>query len=137
MKQIDFLDLRKKVDNIYQYGCYFIDLLFIGLKREPDLNEILSYYNHFISNNYMDRDCTINKPTDILRSLTGLEYSVVKSKTFDASASFIVGYYFNPNTMLHHFVVMNKDNTVLWDSLGESNTVKNGYIESYRLFYER
>lgn len=137
MKQIDLFDLHRKVGNIYDYGCYFIDLLFIGLKREPDMNEILSYYDHFVFNDWMDEDCFVNNPAAILKALTGKDYDIKKSYAFDINASFIIGYYYNKDTNLHHFVVMNKDNEVLWDSLGKSNTVANGNIESYRLFYER
>ena len=84
----------------------------------------------------MDEDCFIKNPCAILNHLTGKKYSVTKDSVLDSDATHIIGYYYNPNTNLHHFVVMDKYNEVKWDSIEDSNTVKNGFVESYRLFKE-
>ena len=84
----------------------------------------------------MDEECYVKDPCAILTYLTGKKYSVTKDSVFDSSAAHVIGYYYNPNTDLHHFVVMDKYNVVRWDSIEDSNTVKNGFIESYRLFKE-
>lgn len=136
MKQSDFVGLDKKVEKIYKYGCYFLDLLFISKYQEPTFEEIINYYDTFITKGYMDEECYVRDPGAILTYLTGKKYSVTKDLAFDSSAAHVIGYCYNPNTNLHHFVVMNKYNGVLWDSIENSNTVKNGFIESYRLFKE-
>lgn len=136
MKQNELKYLNKKVENIYNYGCYFLDLLFISKYQEPIFEDIIKYYDTFIIKGWMDEECFIKNPCAILNYLTGKKYSVTVTKDLDSSASQVIGYYYNPNTNLHHFVVMDKCNKVLWDSIENSNTVKNGFIESYRLFKE-
>ena len=136
MKQSDLKGLYKKVEKIYEYGCYFLDLLFISKYQEPTFEEIMNFYDTFIIKRWMDEECYVKDPCAILTYLTGKKYSVTKDSVFDSSAAHIIGYYYNPSTNLHHFVVMNKYNKVRWDSIEDSNTVKNGFIESYRIFKE-
>lgn len=136
MKQNEFKGLDKKVEKIYEYGCYFLDLLFVSKYQEPTFEEIIKSYNTFIAKGWMDEECFIKDPCAILNYLTGKKYSVKKDSVFDSSAAHIIGYYYNPNTNLHHFVVMDNYNNVHWDSIENSNTVLNGHIESYRLFKE-
>ena len=136
MKQSELKGLSSKVEKIYEYGCYFLDLLFISKYQEPTFEEIIKSYDTFITKGWMDEECFIKDPAAILNYLTGKKYSVTKDSVFDSSASYIIGYFYNPNTNLHHFVVMDKQNVVRWDSIEDSNTVKNGFIESYRLFKE-
>ena len=136
MKQNELKRLDKKVKNIYDYGCYFLDLLYVSKYKEPMLEEIIKYYDTFTAKEWMDEDCFVKNPCAILNFLTGKEYSVKKDYVLDTSATHIIGYFYNPNTNLHHFVVMGKDNKVKWDSIENSNTVKNGFVESYRTFKE-
>lgn len=138
MKQNELKYLNEKVENIYNYGCYFLDLLFISKYQEPTFEDIINYYDTFIIKGWMDKECFIKNPCAILNYLTSKKYSVTvtKDSILDSSASHVIGYYYNPNTNLHHFVVMDKCNKVLWDSIENSNTVRNGFIESYRLFKE-
>lgn len=136
MRQSDLKVLDKKVEKIYKYGCYFLDLLYISKYQEPTFEEIIKSYDTFITKGWMDEECFIKDPAAILTYLTGKKYSVIKDSVFDRSATHIIGYFYNPNTNLHHFVVMDKYNGVRWDSIEDSNTIKNGFIESYRLFRE-
>jgi hypothetical protein len=124
--------IQKKLEYIGKYGCYFFCLLKLG-KME---NQYLYYYNLFLEKGWIDRECTVFKPWLILKELLGKTYNVEKTTTFDEKATFIIAYFYNPSTKLHHFVIIDKKKNVIYDSLGDSNTVKNGYIESYRLFYE-
>ena len=43
MKQSDLKGLDKKVEKIYEYGCYFLDLLFISKYQEPSFEEIINF----------------------------------------------------------------------------------------------
>ena len=136
MKQNEFKGLDKKVKSIYDYGCYFLDLLYVSKCREPTLEEIIKYYDTFTAKGWMDEECFVKNPCAILGYITGRKYSVTKDVVFDPSAVYIIGYFYNPNTSLHHFVVMGKDSKVCWDSIENSNTVKNSFVESYRMFKE-
>lgn len=139
MNQKELKKVSEAAQRIYDYGCYFMSLLYvrkISYSEITSLDELLMYYDTFVSKGWMDVDCYIKDPCAILKYLTGKKYTAVKDTALDPNANIIIGRWYNPATNFHHFVVMNRDNTIVWDSLGDSNTVKNGVIESYRLFYE-
>lgn len=136
MKQNELYDTIKKLNSIHDYGCYFLDLLFVVKRREPEMSEILDYYDVFIQNDWMEEDCYIKNPCAILEYFTGKKFKIKKDSVFDKQATYIIGYYYNPVTNLNHFVVINRFNEVLWDSIENSKTVRDGFITSYRLFYE-
>lgn len=132
MKEGIQVDLEK----IGSYGCYFLTLLKVGKAPTYLIHE---YYKAFLADGYIDEDCTVLRPDMILKTLTGHKYRVVKTTDayqFDSSADIIIGYFYNPKTKYHHFVQLDSNKNVIWDSLGNSKTVRDGYVESYRLFYE-
>ena len=136
MKQNELKDMDKAIKNIYDYGCYLLDLIYIGKSNnEPSLEEIIKSYYTFITKGWIDSECFVKNPTAILEYFTGKKYKVRKDSVLDKSAMYVIGRFYNPTTNLHHFVVMDYYNKVRWDSIDNSNTVKNGFIESYRLFY--
>ena len=131
--------IQAKLEMIGKYGCYMFCLLKIA-KQE---HNYLYYYNRFLEKGWIDRECTVLNPVAIMNDLTGTRFNVLKSTKFDSKASFTVGYWYNPNTKFHHFVLHDGNNKVIYDSYGMnddgtpmSNTVRNGYIESYRLYYK-
>lgn len=139
MNQKELKKVSEAAKQIYDYGCYFMSLLYvrsIPYSELPTLDELFKYYDTFVSKGWMDVDCYVKYPLTILGYLTGKKYSVKKDVVLDTSADIIIGRWYNPTTNFHHFVVMDKYGTVVWDSLGDSNTVKGGIVESYRLFYE-
>lgn len=139
MNQKELKKVSEAAKQIYDYGCYFMSLLYVSSTpySEPaTLDELLKYYDTFIARGWMDPDCYVKDPCAILEYLTDKKYSVKKAVVLDTSADIIIGRWYNPATNLHHFVVMDSNNNVVWDSLKDSNTVRNGVIESYRLLYE-
>lgn len=140
MKQEELRGISEAAKQIYEYGCYFMSLLYvrsIPYSEVATLDELLMYYNTFIDRGWMDPDCYVKDPCAILRYLTGKKYMVVKDTALDPNANIVIGRWYNPATNFHHFVVMDRNNNkVVWDSLGYSVTVADGIVESYRLFYE-
>lgn len=139
MNQKDLKKVSEAAKQIYDYGCYFMSLLYaskVPYSEPATLDELLKYYDTFIAEGWMDSDCYVKDPCAILKYLTGKKYTVVKDVVLDPSASIIIGRWYNPATNFHHFVVMDRGNNVIWDSLKDSTTVANGIIESYRLLYE-
>ena len=139
MNQKDLKKVSEAAKQIYDYGCYFMSLLYV--RKVPyteltSLDELLKYYIIFVSKGWMDFDCYVKDPCAILRYLTGKSYTVVKDAVLDPKASIIIGLWHNPATNFHHFVVMDSNNNVTYDPLGDSITVADGVIKSYRLFYE-
>lgn len=139
MNQKDLKKVSEAAKQIYDYGCYFMSLLYVRRIPYSDLialDELLKYYDTFIIRGWMDPDCYVKDPCAILKYLTGKKYTVKKDVVLDPGANIIIGRWYNPDTNLHHFVVMDSNNNVTYDPLGESLTVAGGAIESYRLFYE-
>lgn len=114
-------------------GCYFLCLLKACNKED----NAIGYYKKYVAAGLMEEDCFIKKPVAILSDLTGQSYQVLKSIAPDEAASILVARFHNPKTGLYHFVLVDSNGSVIWDPYGTSNTVANGYIESYRLFYKR
>src|SRR5574344_1861786 len=102
-------------------GCYFFCLLhYVGKE-----NDALSIYKKVVDIGWMDPDCYVKDPCAILRYLTGKSYTVVKDTALDPKANIIIGLWHNPATNHYHFVVMDSNNNVVWDSLKDSTTVAN------------
>lgn len=125
-------NIQGKMEQIGKSGCYFLCLLW----ATNNLPNALPLYDRFIDRNFIDKDCFIKDPVSILKDLTGKKYIVFKSDVFK-KADIAIACFYNKKTGLRHFVVVDpKYNTVKYDSFGTSNTVANGTVESYRLFYE-
>lgn len=123
--------IQSKALMIGNYGCYFLSLL-----AAFNCEKVFEKYDYYTSKGWMGEDCYIKNPLAIVEDLSGKSgWSIKKSMTFDRGADIIIAYYYNPSTKLHHFVLFDKTNSLVFDSLGKSNTVANGSIESYRLFY--
>lgn len=118
--------IQKKLENIGKYGCYFLCLL---KAAKWDENEIIKAYDEALKKGYIESDCYVCDPNGLAKFLFKIPLKVVKTNEKPNGAVFYVEYWYNPDTKLHHFKLPN------WDPLGKSNTVSNGYIESYRAFY--
>ena len=113
-------------------GCYFFCLL----RYAGRCDDAISIYKEVVEKAWMDPDCYVKDPCAILEYLTGKKYTVKKSEVLDPNSNIIIGRWHNPTTNHSHFVVMDSNNNVTYDPLGESITVAGGAVESYRLFYE-
>ena len=122
--------LQKKLENIGKYGCYFLSIL----KAFNRTEDFLELYDTYVSKGFMDSDCFIKNPVSIAKDLSiHNKWNVEKTTTFK-QGDIVIAYYYNKTTGLHHFVLFDNNNKLVWDPLGQSNTVKNGVIESYRVF---
>lgn len=124
---------RSKNKEIKNSGCYFYCLI-VAANRNPEEAETL--YNSMIEKGFMKNDCYILDPCKILSELTNQNYKVINSKNYDQKAEIKIAKWHNSKTGYSHFVLMKNETEVLFDSFGHSNTVKNGFIESWRLFYK-
>lgn len=121
--------IQKTLENIGKYGCGFLSVCHqLGVS---DL-ETLLYYNICLRQGIIDAECYVNDWGKLATFIDpdGNKYRVEKSNLKDKKAAFYIEYWYNPRTKLHHFKL--KD----WDPLGDSVTVKEGMIESYRNFYK-
>jgi hypothetical protein len=120
--------IQKELENIGKYGCGFLCLCHkMGIAD----SELLFYYRQALKKDLVDSECYVKDWGKLATFLCpdGQTYRCEKSNLKDRKAAFYIEYWYNPRTKLRHFKL--KD----WDSLGESVTVKEGMIESYRNFY--
>lgn len=115
-------------------GCYFLCLLkACGLPQ----SRIADAYCECLERGYIGEDCFIKDGAAILR-LFGI--NATRLEKLDAEAALrlagelpkvqIACYV---NGRYSHFVLI--EDGGLWDPLGESNTVRNGTLKSWRLYY--
>jgi len=120
------------IEQVRQSGCYLYCLI-VGSGYSP--LSIDSFYPPFLKKGLIQEDCFILNPCRILEDLTGQKYRVIKTKIYDPEARLKIAQWHNPKTGYSHFVLMKNESEVLFDSLGDSKTVRDGFIESWRLFY--
>ena len=124
-------DIQGAYEEIGKYGCYFLSLLKTANKEQ----NALEYYFKYLGNKWIDKECFVMNPTNILNDLHGRKFNVIRSNSYDNKASVKIACWYNPRTNYRHFVLMRDNKEVLFDSFGQSITVKEGFIESWRLFY--
>ena len=115
------------------YGCYYLSLLHaVGQD-----NLALSLFNEALANSYIDKECYLYSPEKILKLATGFSYSVRKENLDyipQADELTIVRYErVTPGATYTHFVVANGLGEVIYDPLGNSNTVAFGKPVSKRI----
>lgn len=124
-------DIQGAYEEIGKYGCYFLSLLKTAKKEE----DALEYYFKYLESGWIDKECFVKNPVAILVDLHGGRFNVIRSNSYDDKAVFKIACWYNPRTNYRHFVLMKNSKDVSFDSFGQSVTVKEGFIESWRLFY--
>lgn len=130
------MNLQKFCLEIGNYGCYLISIYKAILKSSSDdciLARIANDYDYFKKNNIIGNDCEILQPALICKRY-GINVTVEKTKNWPSNALFVIGKWYNKRTGYSHFTLMKGPRDVEYDPLGDSVTVKEGDIESYRAF---
>lgn len=134
------MNLQKLCLEIGNYGCYLISIYKAILNTTDAYNgdacilaRIITDYGYFRKNNIIGDDCEILRP-DMICKHYGVNVTVEKTKVWPDNALFVIGKYHNKRTGYSHFVLMKGPQEIKYDPLGDSVTVKEGYVESYRAF---
>ena len=130
------MNLQKFCLEIGNYGCYLLSIYKAILNTSTDaciLARIANDYDYFKEHYIIGDDCEILQPEMICKRY-GINVVVEKTKNWPDNALFVIGKWHNKRTGYSHFVLMKGPREVAYDPLGDSLTVKNGDIESYRVF---
>lgn len=135
------MNLQKFCLEIGNYGCYLISIYKAILNTSTDsyngdaciLERIANDYDYLREHNIIGNDCEILQPAAICERY-GINVTVEKTKNWPNNALFVIGKWHNKRTGYSHFVLMKGPRDVEYDPLGDSVTVKEGDIESYRAF---
>lgn len=124
---------QRELEYLGNYGCYYFSICYsLGV---TDIVKALEIYRKSVKLGFMDKDCYIKNPGLLAGMISGHTYKVTKTierPKMDSKKDFIIGEYYNPKTNFTHFC--NVTNTPIYDPLGDSVTVKEGFIRSYRYF---
>lgn len=123
--------IQRDFDMIGRYGCYLLCLLRVA-NKEDQVHQFYKLYNKL---GYIDEECTILRPDLIIQDLLHKKVKVSKHPgaarsewLSDKKKYIVVNRWYNPDTGKAHFALPN------WDPYGDSVTIKNGMIESVRLY---
>lgn len=135
----------KQTDNelspvIQESGCLFLcfaqvsPLIFEGSNGRKALNKI---WKEAVKKGYISKEDIILKHNEIANEFFALDvkYDDIHHKadeTIPDNVKIVFGRYIYK---YGHFVVLNKNKEVIFDSFGKSNTVKNGKLETMRFYY--
>lgn len=117
--------IQKKMLNLGNNGCLLFCYLYLS-----NIETMTAYYllEPFIQAGVVDSECTVLNP-EKLYSMFGIKASVIISNENPGKTCIAR---FN-NGKFSHFVVVDKNNNVIFDPLGDSNTVRTGTIKDYRV----
>ena len=137
----------KQTDNelspvIQESGCLFLcfaqvsPLIFEGSNGRKALNKI---WKEAVKKGYISKEDIILKHNEIANEFFALDvkYDEMHHKadeTIPDNVKIIFGRYIYK---YGHFVVLNKNKEVIFDSFGKSNTVKNGKLETMRFYFAK
>lgn len=128
------------IKNIQENGCLFLcfaqvsPLIFEGDEGKKALNKI---WEEAVKKGYISKDDVILRHNEIANEFFALDVRYddrhhKADEEIPENVAFVFGRYFYK---YGHFVVLDKNKNVIFDSLGKSNTVKNGKLESTRWYY--
>lgn len=142
---------KELIPVIQKYGCLFLcfaessHIEFSGLQGRLALNYL---WNSAVEKGIISGDLNKDGDFDDAGEAEVLDHNAL-AKLFDLKIRYD-GKHHNPEEDIpkevkivfgqfyfkgSHFVIVNKNRKVIFDSLGKSNTVKNGYLKSVRWYY--
>lgn len=125
---------------INKYGCYFMSLLFLGNKRSNyalSVDKIEELYDFFVMEDYMDEECFIKRPVEILQFLGHPAKSVAYTENMTMTADDGILHFervVGRGRIISHFVAGDGHCHVAYDPWGVSKTVAEGELRSRRIF---
>ena len=114
-----------KIQDIYasigNYGCLLLCYL-----NEANIDvDIAKYFNELVELDIIDNDCYVLDANHLLKYF-GSELRVKRG--FNPNGNTIVKFR-TANSKEGHFVVINRNREIVFNSLENSNCVKNGFID--------
>lgn len=134
------MGIQRVFAEIGEYGCYLLSILkaIDKTKYNTVLLSIINDFEDLKKRNIIGDECTVLDPEALCRYY-GANVKVEKTNKWPNSEDvwFVIGKYHNKRTGYSHFVLMKGPREVSYDPLGDSVTVREGDIESYRVFKRR
>lgn len=124
------LQTQSKFPELRKSGCYFFSIAF--LCGVADLNVIEEKFMIAVNDGCVAPDAFIRRPNEVF-SLFGIGVVNTPSYSLTPMGDYNIACWSYNNAT--HFVAVDKQGKILYDPMGESNSVKYGKIDSFRSFY--
>ncbi len=122
-------------DTIYEYGCYFLDLLEWGSRirgEEFDVEDVIKLYQQCKALDYIGTECYVSNAVEIVNLAAGKDVYHTVSKTYIVPDDIVTYIVCNKKPMYTHFTLCYKGEK--WDSLPPDRASAKGYTaDSYRI----
>ncbi|MGP1459157.1 MAG: DUF261 family protein [Treponema sp.] len=130
--------MQKTALEIGRYGCYFLSIVEAAEKKTGKSFPILPTFLDMKKRGYIGEDSYVLAPDRIMSELTGKAYAVRHEsrsyKAKDGEIEILRYEWRRKGETSAHFVLGDGSGRVAFDPLDGANTVKNGVIESKRIF---
>lgn len=124
------MNIQAQMKELFGNSCYAYCIAAL-FRKTADIKILTKHVLEGWYNSYIDDDGYVSKPLQFIKLVCGETYKDVKHVPYmPKSEEQIVCWEYNGGT---HFVIM-KDNQVVFDPSGDSNSVKYGKIKNARLF---
>ena len=124
------INIQKKCETFFK-GCCYAYCVAALFRKTANIKVLTKYVLEGWYNGYIDDDGYVSKPIQFIKLVCGETYKDVQHVPYvPSSEEQIVCWEYNGGT---HFVIM-KDNQVVFDPSGDSNSVKYGKIKNARLY---
>lgn len=135
------MEIQRTFLTLGQNGCYFFCLWKIITKYNGyAYHDPLLLYDRCVYKGYLREDCWVENPAKILEDELGGKWEVRKEgPEYERQEGEIVVLRYerkSPMGAASHFVLQEEGGSI-WDPLGESETVRTGYVQSKRVFRRR
>ena len=126
--------------NIGATGCYFLSIVKAAEDYTGKEIDVVHSYIKVTQLGYMDMDCYVKDPAAIMNYLTGEKWSTTKAEISykPKPKDIIIGRFERKASMTTytHFVLLDSNKNVIYDSFGKSRTVQDGKLMSLRVFWK-
>lgn len=113
--------------NVGDYGCLALCYLYIACLltgTKWDDNKALAVLQEAIRQKYIDEDCYVRKPAQLMKLATGGTFDVSKTDIKNARSPYVcMRYEYDGHA---HWTVWSVNGGLIWHSLDWSNCVTNG-----------
>lgn len=122
--------IQAQMKELFGNSCYAYCIAAL-FRKAADIKVLTKYVLEGWYNGYIENDGYVSKPLQFIKLVCGETYKDVKHVPYmPRPEEQIVCWEYNGGT---HFVIM-KNNQVVFDPSGDSNSVKYGKIKNARLF---
>lgn len=107
--------------------CYIkLAQIKLNIDDKSPLEMLVSYFNDLLDDGIIDEECYINNAENLIKELFGIRVRVTKETENPKNGSVIA---YNGK----HFVIVDENDEIVWNSLSNDRTWYNLPIKSYRV----